>query len=622
MKEYSSCLETDFILSIDTTYGKTSGDSESWLEVHPVFENQAAMMLALPPRVLLPQNSVSTDGEIVFVADRSGSMEDKMANLKSATKFFLKGIPIGRTFNIWCFGSNHQPLWTKSQVYGKESLQLALDHVDANFRADMGGTELFSVLESIVATRDPSLPCDVVILTDGEVWRLDEILGLVRRANESSKGGIRFFSLGLGNHVSHALIEGIAKQGGGYSEVIPQANKEGWEERAIAMLQAALTNHIHNIKLDLGGLRAATSPGNLKYLNPFEQNHIFLLLEKNQVLETEGITLTLISDGRDIPVDVSITRLGKPGTLIHHLSARAILDDVEQALRLHTPYQYGGRSETELSRLAESLACKYSLLSQWTSLFLMREKTELSGSEIPPQSFPVIKTSRGGDSFLQNRGLNSSELGLLEPEGPRPLHIIQQAFTCEFSSELLPPSPDPRPIFLSQAALNLLGMIPQSRTGVGFISIVLDCQAFDGSIENGTIDELPEEARDAIYSLKTWLREKTNISGVTLDLVSNTALIVAILERDYQVDKQLWIRIHEKALEYIGLQIAQPDLKDGLMEYAREMLSRLGGPVSLKRKVSINLMSPGGPVRETYKIANSESPARSNRVLVDKAPID
>jgi len=45
-----------------------------------------------------------------------------------------------------------------------------------------------------------------------------------------SEGMVRFFSLGIGAAVSYELVEGIAKAGGGYAEVITSASGGGWED--------------------------------------------------------------------------------------------------------------------------------------------------------------------------------------------------------------------------------------------------------------------------------------------------------------------------------------------------------------------------------------------------------
>jgi hypothetical protein len=91
---------------------------------------------------------------------------------------------------------------------------------------------------------------DIVILTDGEVWRLDETIDFVQQKRRETEGRVRFFALGIGNAVSHELVEGIAKVGGGYAEVIPAASQGGWEDRVVAMLRAALVGHTGPLRIE------------------------------------------------------------------------------------------------------------------------------------------------------------------------------------------------------------------------------------------------------------------------------------------------------------------------------------------------------------------------------------
>ncbi|TGJ83098.1 hypothetical protein E0Z10_g5656 [Xylaria hypoxylon] len=634
-KEATSWVETDFVLSIDTACSKGSGGAEAWLEMHPSFENHAAMMVTLPPRLLLSQNGISKDGEILFVADRSGSMGDKIVNLRSAMRFFLKGIPVGRTFNIWCFGSKCEHLWAKSQTYGQESLRVALDYVNRKFHADMGGTEILAVIQAIVAARNPSLPCDVVILTDGEVWRLDETLSLVRNAHESSNGAIRFFSLGLGAHISHALVEGIAKRGGGYSEVIPQADKGGWGERVIAMLKAALSSHTCFLRLELGGLKAMTSPANLESVSLFQAHKIFLLLEQGTTSERGTIALTLVSDKKLTPI--SIIRAEKMATIIHSLAARAILNDLEQRVLSNTTYLLGDLSKTDgkvqdTLQLAESIACKYSLPSKWTSLFLENEVQEGEGDSGTTNK---ILTFRVEDGYLQNsRGMTPSHWATAQMCGSTPERSPE--------SYRLPPKQASIGTFCSSSS-NMDFALPSQTLGdpdyewhatpldntdveEEFVSFILSHQAFDGSIASGVLNELPETARDIIGFLKDLLGKKTNLKGPVLDLVANTALIVELLERDYKDCEGLWVMIREKALEYIHLQVLQSDLKDELLEYSRQNLEKLDGLIRLKRRAASTNATSSNATRKSRKKrldANTEGEDQvdPDRVLVHIAPV-
>jgi hypothetical protein len=246
----STLLDRDFILDITTQPEGGLEAPQAWLEIHPSIENHKAVMLTIPPKFMLRNQSTGQDAEILFVADRSGSMTDKMNSVKSAMNFFLKGIPRGRKFNIWCFGSFHGFLWPESRDYSEQTLQAALEFVSRQFEADMGGTELLPALKGIVAARDRSRMTNIVILTDGEVWRLDETISFVQQTRRETEGSVRFFALGIGNAVSHELVEGIAKAGGGYAEVIPAASQGGWDDRVVSMLHAALASHLGPLRIE------------------------------------------------------------------------------------------------------------------------------------------------------------------------------------------------------------------------------------------------------------------------------------------------------------------------------------------------------------------------------------
>lgn len=95
----SSALEKDFVLIVQS---KDVGVPKAILETHPTLPNHRALMATLVPKFSLPPS----DPEIVFVADRSGSMRGNIGMLVSAMKVFLKSLPAGTKFNICSFGSS------------------------------------------------------------------------------------------------------------------------------------------------------------------------------------------------------------------------------------------------------------------------------------------------------------------------------------------------------------------------------------------------------------------------------------------------------------------------------------------------------------------------------------
>lgn len=91
----------------------------------------------------------------------------------------------------------------------------------------MGGTEVISALKAVL--KNTSCPTQVLLLTDGQVWHLDETLELIERTRRESSQPIRFSCLGIGDMISQALVEGVAESGRGHSDVIYfQDRHVGW----------------------------------------------------------------------------------------------------------------------------------------------------------------------------------------------------------------------------------------------------------------------------------------------------------------------------------------------------------------------------------------------------------
>ncbi|KAF2824697.1 hypothetical protein CC86DRAFT_468030 [Ophiobolus disseminans] len=232
-------LEQDFVLQV---VAKDVGIPQAILESHPTIPNQRALMATLVPKF----NLKAQHPEIIFVVDRSGSMESHIPTLVSALKVFLKSIPVGCVFNICSFGSRHSFLWKKSKAYNQRSLQEAMNHVE-NFRADFGGTETFAAIEACCEARHPKLQTEIMLLTDGDIWSQEELFDYV--SEETKSGNVRVFSLGIGGGVSSALIEGIARAGRGFAQMV--ADNEKLESKIVRMLKGALTPHVMDYRLEV-----------------------------------------------------------------------------------------------------------------------------------------------------------------------------------------------------------------------------------------------------------------------------------------------------------------------------------------------------------------------------------
>ncbi|KAK4171677.1 von Willebrand factor type A domain-containing protein [Triangularia setosa] len=237
-------LDKDFILHVVAT---NTANPVAVLETHPTIPNHRALMATLVPKFNLP----SSKPEIVFVCDRSGSMADgkRIPNLKAALHLFLKSLPLGVKFNICSFGSRWDFMFPEgSRTYDASSLAHATQYVDG-ISANYGGTEMYKPLEDTFDRRYKDMDLEVFMLTDGEIWDQKQLFELINAHVEKSEGAIRVFSLGIGNDVSHALIEGVAQAGNGFSQSV--ADDENMNSKVIRMLKASLSPHVKDYTLEI-----------------------------------------------------------------------------------------------------------------------------------------------------------------------------------------------------------------------------------------------------------------------------------------------------------------------------------------------------------------------------------
>uniref|UniRef100_A0A8C6PM53 VIT domain-containing protein n=1 Tax=Nothobranchius furzeri TaxID=105023 RepID=A0A8C6PM53_NOTFU len=181
------------------------------------------VMVSLYPE--FPQSvmsSLASSGEFVFLMDRSGSMccsinysNPHETRLSVKYKHFhvswmLISLPMGCYFNIYKSGGS------ESVKYNRKTMEEAMKKVQ-EMGANLGGTEILQPLQHIYSQPCiPKQPRQLFVFTDGEVGNTKEVIDLVKK----NAGSHRCFSFGIGEGANSALINGIAKAGGGHAQFI------------------------------------------------------------------------------------------------------------------------------------------------------------------------------------------------------------------------------------------------------------------------------------------------------------------------------------------------------------------------------------------------------------------
>ena len=172
--------------------------------------------------------------EFIFVIDCSGSMSgSRIISARECLQAFLSSLPVGSYFNVIRFGSSLHSLFPTAVPYNEETYGKA-KKLASNMQADLGGTNIYEPLAQIFSS--PLLGSgqrQVFLLTDGEVWNVDQCVALVKENSDEN----RVFTLGIGAGADSGIINGLADASGGGSAYVMDANIA---DRVIPQLTASI----------------------------------------------------------------------------------------------------------------------------------------------------------------------------------------------------------------------------------------------------------------------------------------------------------------------------------------------------------------------------------------------
>lgn len=156
--------------------------------------------------------------EYIFLIDRSNSMKgETFGDCKRTLALCIKHLPKACLFNVVDFGTSFERLFIESVSSTEQNKSLALQHI-ANMKPNFGGTDLSKILKSICTLKRniDSHPCQIFILTDGQISNSDSTLELIRK----NLNLIRIFTFGIGETCSRHMVRTLASTGRGVAEFI------------------------------------------------------------------------------------------------------------------------------------------------------------------------------------------------------------------------------------------------------------------------------------------------------------------------------------------------------------------------------------------------------------------
>ncbi|KAM5126716.1 von Willebrand factor A domain-containing protein 5B1 [Mantella aurantiaca] len=190
--------------------------------IKDICHNPVVMLNFCPDLKSVQTDLSKTQGEFIFLIDRSGSMSGvNIARVRDAMLVILKSLMPTSLFNIIGFGSTFRSLFPCSQSYSEESLAIACESVK-KLRADMGGTNILSplnwIIQQPVCRGHPRL---LFLLTDGAVSNTGKVIELIRHHSSFT----RCYSFGIGQNACRRLVQGVASVSKGSAEFLVEGER-------------------------------------------------------------------------------------------------------------------------------------------------------------------------------------------------------------------------------------------------------------------------------------------------------------------------------------------------------------------------------------------------------------
>jgi hypothetical protein len=252
------------------------------------------------------------------------------------------------------------------------------------------------------------MPTSVFLITDGEVWNVDQVVELIRKNEEKKKDDLRLFSLGIGDSVSHHLVESVARAGKGYAQCV--TNDERMDKKVIGMLKNALKPPIkdYNItwtdvdflestekkelpaevdKLTISFMsddnmeppppppsdifidtKVQQAPYIIPPIYPGVRFIVYCILEKN-IEPCKVITLKATSQDGPMKLDISLDPVTLQGLKIHRLAARKFIQDLDDEKSFIHKHPKNANKHIPASLVKEhiiKLGKTYNLASKYT----------------------------------------------------------------------------------------------------------------------------------------------------------------------------------------------------------------------------------------------------------------
>ncbi|MEA1924095.1 MAG: VIT and VWA domain-containing protein [Pseudomonadota bacterium] len=361
-----ACMDRDFILHI-----RQPQENRDCTLVEHAPNGQFVALASFVPRLPLPERIPPKN--IKIVVDCSGSMNgDSIAQARQAISDILSQLRAEDFFNLIAFGNSSKTLF-KQQVPANRTNLTAARRTLRNIDADMGGTDIQQALETTIQIPGPTIPPDILLITDGEVWDSGEIITMAH------KSGHRFFTVGVGSSVSENFVRQLADKTGGACELV--APREQMADKIVRHFKRIYLPRAHKVVINWPNSPKKIIPQSIDKLFAGDTLHAFAFFDE---MPKGSVTLEMVlANGQNFSQSTTIETLtnSTPDSIVPGPIAR-----------IATHHSLAEMEEDEARRLA----VQYQLMSPHTNFLVVDERSSKDRAEKLPLLRKVPQTLAAG----------------------------------------------------------------------------------------------------------------------------------------------------------------------------------------------------------------------------------
>lgn len=334
-----------------------------------------------------------------LLVDCSGSMAgDSITAARRALQRILTALVPADRFSLTRFGSHVVDVVPTLIPADRRAVVTTATSI-ANMQADLGGTEMENALATVIARDAAADGADIFLITDGEVWGLDRLIGQARKARQ------RVFVVGIGAAPAESVLRKLAAASGGACEfVAPGEDAEAAIVRMFARLRSPRVARV-DVQWPIAPLWTTPLPSGLFGGETVHVLAGFAAAPRGEAVltfvavEKGGSNTTRVALPAEVSVDATLARM-------------AAMRRIKVADR-----------KTQLD-----LALRYGLLTERTNFIVVHKRAEDEKARDLPELRRVAQMHAAGwggvgsvHEALAPRELLSSAVFARHASGPRPV---------------------------------------------------------------------------------------------------------------------------------------------------------------------------------------------------------